>query len=411
MNLSQLIPSLLALTLASEDGLAALAAPKPPNSVSHHFTRWNETAALYGVHEVFLVRDHTPDRPFDLPAQVTFTPPSGAANARTVNAFYDGGNVWRARVYVTETGRWSLVSRCATDPKLDARQGAFEAVPASLRGRLLPHPRNPAQWITENGRWFLNLNDTAYLAFLGRDGLGDEVSFADFQHYIRDVRGQGLTSIRSMLACAYDSPQTSFFESNRLDQLDLERFQRTDSRLQWMLDPWQHPTSTGAHRGREFPFPDEPWATYLHLERSYDLEAEGAVAHRRWNKPVFNGEDRYESDHAESYDPFDMRYFQRRLFWSWLLSGGSANYGGEPNRPSQARPDTSQGIVCYGVVPAARRPGSTRPKGQRRRRYRDWSPVDRDGCRPPFAKYEGGCAPDEASHEVGLMEGKHESMG
>jgi hypothetical protein len=23
-----------------------------------------------------------------------------------------------------------------------------------------------------------------------------------------------------------------------------------------------------------------------------------------------------------------MRYFQRRLFWTWLLSGGSANYGG-----------------------------------------------------------------------------------
>ena len=405
-RLAALFTAIISLVeAAAEPGAAPGARPASP-----HFTRWHETAALHGVHEVFLVRDYTPDRPFDLEVQVTFTPSSGAANAKTVEAFYDGGNVWRARVYVSETGRWTWSSRCAADAKLDGKQGTFEAVKTSLRGRLLPHPRNPSQWITENGKWFLNLNDTAYLLFLDRDGLGQEVSFADFQHYVRDVSVMGLTSIRSMMACAYNSPQTVFFESNRVESLDLERFQRTDSRLQWMLDhypdvyvqlivlplpqgwgkddqgwhalpvearqrllrhvvarfaafpqifwlvtndahygpefpnnnaqahevgqfllahdPWNHPRSTGAHRGREFPFPEEPWATYLHLERSYDLNADGLEPHRRWNKPVFNGEDRYESDHAESYDPFDMRYFQRRLFWSWLLAGGSANYGG-----------------------------------------------------------------------------------
>ncbi|MBM3335503.1 hypothetical protein FJY63_12655, partial [Candidatus Sumerlaeota bacterium] len=38
--------------------------------------------------------------------------------------------------------------------------------------------------------------------------------------------------------------------------------------------------------------------------------------------------DRYEQDHGERLDPTRMAYWQRRLFWSWLLAGGSANYGG-----------------------------------------------------------------------------------
>jgi hypothetical protein len=64
------------------------------------------------------------------------------------------------------------------------------------------------------------------------------------------------------------------------------------------------------------------------------------------SKPVFLGEDRYEHDHHESRDPQDMRYFQRRLFWAWLLSGGSANYGGRwwvlhPYSQTGARPARS----------------------------------------------------------------------
>jgi hypothetical protein len=55
------------------------------------------------------------------------------------------------------------------------------------------------------------------------------------------------------------------------------------------------------------------------------LQAARYAAH---HKPVFLGEDRYEQDHGPKLDPFNMDYWQRRLFWSWLLAGGSANYGG-----------------------------------------------------------------------------------
>jgi len=75
----------------------ALAAGHCAPGDAPHFTRHAQTAHQFGVHEVFLVRDYTPERPFDVPVQVTFTPPLGQANAKTVEAFYDGGNVWRAR--------------------------------------------------------------------------------------------------------------------------------------------------------------------------------------------------------------------------------------------------------------------------------------------------------------------------
>jgi hypothetical protein len=93
-------------------------------------------------------------------------------------------------------------------------------------------------------------------------------------------------------------------------------------------DPWQHPMSTGVARTIPFRFGNEDWATYVHLEHRFDFGAKGYAAHQHFHKPVFLGEDRYEQDHPNIHDPLDMRYFQRRLFWSWLMAGGSANYGG-----------------------------------------------------------------------------------
>ncbi|MBM4083108.1 MAG: DUF4038 domain-containing protein, partial [Planctomycetes bacterium] len=93
-------------------------------------------------------------------------------------------------------------------------------------------------------------------------------------------------------------------------------------------DPWQHPLSAGPARTVAFHFENEEWATYIHLEDDYELSASKCELYHAAAKPVFLGEDRYEHDHPETRDPRDMRYFQRRLFWAWLLSGGSANYGG-----------------------------------------------------------------------------------
>ncbi len=376
--------------------------------------------------------------PFATAATVTFRPPSGATSAKTVRAFYDGNNVWRARVYISEPGAWTWTSACKTDKGLDGKQGSFTASDSKLRGRLLIDPKNPRQWITENGQWFLNLNDTAYFLLGSHDATGRPIPFSDFTDYVRDDVAQGITSVRCL---AQNGPQgflgkdssdnhrsRDMYTDKGMTRFNLPNFQAADTRLEWMLDnypdvyvqfilfplgtpwgkdetfwksmstaqkvqlmdymlahyaafpqifwllvndahygpkypnnaalaheaggyiskhdPWRHPLSTGPARTIPFIFGNEDWATYVHLEDSFDV---GAAAFERcysFAKPVFLGEDRYEQDRGPSLQPQDMRYFQRRLFWAWLLAGGSANYGGRwwvvhPYAQTGKRPTTA----------------------------------------------------------------------
>ncbi len=396
-----------------------------------------EAVALYhGVHEIALTGNGAVANPFDVHASVRFIPPSGPANARKVDAFFDGDGIWRARVYVTEAGDWTWTSECPSDVGLGGKHGVFRAEPSTLRGRLLPHSRNPRQWMTEDGRWFLNLNDTAYYLLCSHDGAGQAVSEADFQAYVRDAAARGITSFRSWFynglrptdgANSTDQYRwRNLFADQGFSRVELSHQRLADQRLRWLLnhhadlyvqlilfplgvewgrdsefwaklsprqkdrilryliaryaaypqifwlmisdahyapdrlslandevagrlqlmrytnniamarevggyfqqhDPWRHPFSTGHARTVPFRFGREDWATYIQIEDLYDLGAKAFVPHHRFGKPVFLGEDRYEQDRHSS-DPKDMRYFQRRLFWAWLFSGGSASYGG-----------------------------------------------------------------------------------
>lgn len=385
-----------------------------------NFTAGRQAAVKFGVHEITLTGDGGAGNPFDTIATVTFTPPSGAAGAKTVDAFFDGGNTWRARVYVSEAGAWKWASRSAADQGLNGKQGTFTAAESKLRGRLLPHPKNPHHWMTEDGRWFLNLNDTAYFWLSAFDGEGQPVSEDDAHDYVRDAAERGITSLRSYLVIGRRSFHKStdklgqwrdrYFADEAMTRLQLAHWRTADERLRGLLDafpdvymqlilfpmgcayagdqvvwqslssaqrerllrnivaryaaypqvfwlvvndvhygpkyplnhafarevgeyfaqhdPWRHPMSTGHARRVEFAFPDEPWVTYVHLEHEHDLGASLAAKYAKHGKPVFLGEDRYEQDHGAQRDPAHMDYWQRRLFWSWLLGGGSANYGG-----------------------------------------------------------------------------------
>lgn len=387
-----------------------------PTARAANFTTGAEPAVKFGVHEIVLSAAGSTANPFDTVATVTFTPSSGAKQAKTVYAFYDGGNAWRARVYVSEVGGWTWSSACATDKGLDGRSGGFAAGDSKLRGRLLPHPKDPRQWMTDDGRWFLNLIDTAYFLLSSKDYQGQPIREQDFHDYVRDAVNHGVTSFMTQgiaYAKAISEEQSwtaKYFEDAGLTRLRLENFRFSDQRLRWLLDhypdvgielilfprgapygaderfwkqltaaekerilryviaryaaypqlfwliandthygekfpnnnayvrevgayfkqhdPWQHPLSTGHARHVDFFFGDEDWATYLHLENAYDLGASQYPKYRRFAKPVFLGEDRYEQDHPNRLDPINMRYYQRRLYWAWLLSGGSANYGG-----------------------------------------------------------------------------------
>jgi hypothetical protein len=57
--------------------------------------------------------------------EVTFTSPTGIS--RTINAFWDGEKVWKARFMPYETGTWTFETKCS-DPKnitLDKQKGSF----------------------------------------------------------------------------------------------------------------------------------------------------------------------------------------------------------------------------------------------------------------------------------------------
>ncbi len=388
-----------------------------------------QPATKFGVHEIVLSGNGSVEKAFDKQASVKFTPPTGELHAKTVHAFYDGNNTWRARVYVSQVGRWRWTSSCANDAALDGRSGAFDAADSSLRGRLLRHPNNPRQWITEDGRWFLNLSDTAYFLLCAHDGNGEPVTDDQARRYVHDDASRGITSLRCFLASRREGFSETpgqwnawHFDAGSFDRLRLETMQTADHRLQMLLDEfphiavqlilfplegygrddrtwtglsvtqrerllrnlvarfaaypqiywlitndahygdkfpnnnsmvrevgnylhkhdeWQHPRSTGHARRLPFHFGGESWVDYVHVEHEHDLGALQYGQYHSLAKPVFLGEDRYEQDRGSKLDPTNMRYWQRRLFWTWLLSGGFANYGG---RWSTVHPYSETGI-------------------------------------------------------------------
>ena len=414
---------------------SAANAYRSPRLMGSTIQQRDSAAKKFGIYEVALRGNSAVDNPFDTVATVTFTPSSGSNYVKTVYAFYDGKDIWRARIYISEPGTWKWFSSCKTDKKLNAHSGTVEARDSNLRGRLLIHPRNPRQWMTENGQWFLNLNDTAYFLLCTHDVGGNPIPFDDFTDYVSDAVAKGITSFRSFAVCGPKGFRINegemwvdaFFSDANFTRFRLDQFQGTDRRLQWLLDnypgiyvqlilfprgsrwkedetfwkalsepqkerimrwmiaryaaypqifwlvvndahygpeypnnntfarevgayfqqndSWRHPLSTGHARKVPFYFGAEDWVTYLHLEDNYNLDASAYKLYHSLAKPVFLGEDRYEQDRV-NLDPQHMRYYQRRLFWSWLLSGGSANYGGRwwvlhPYSQTGKRPTTA----------------------------------------------------------------------
>jgi hypothetical protein len=350
----------------------------------------NESAQKFGVYELTFTGNGGVTDPFATAATVTFTPPSGSGKAKTVEMFWDGGNTWRARAYVSETGNWSWTSTCASDSMLDAKRGVFRADPSALRGKLRPHHTSPRALMTDDGKWFAPIGDTAYYM------LGSEA----YQQYVRDDWNQGINFLRCAAFGDLRSYSARFTEQRLKGIPKLSSLQSEDTKLKWMLeqypgvylqyilfrenaagewdkysvtaknqllqqlvaryaafptitwmimndseypkdgtgnsavvrtvssflvarDVYQNLRCTGARRGMGAPFANSTWTTFLHLETLDALSADEADLAS--NKFVWCGEDRYET----YKQPKNCRYFFRRLMWSWLLSGGSACYGGD----------------------------------------------------------------------------------
>ena len=206
------------------------------------YTRGIQNANLFGVHEISLVGSNWGANPFDDKIKVRFTPESG--KYADVLAFYDGGSAWKARVYVSETGnwRWQVVSQSGLTVT-SSLNGSFNAYNSqALKGKLAQHPDNKRQWATASGETFFHLSDTAYRLF------NKDVPEADFQKYVRDDHALGISSLRvgglggyrewddSGIECGLYQSSNWCWSGTDYSRYDLERFQKTDERLEWLLN-------------------------------------------------------------------------------------------------------------------------------------------------------------------------------
>src|SRR5262249_52573754 len=132
-------------------------------TVPSAFASMTGAAEKFGVYEVVLSGNGQVANPFSTRATVTFTAPSG--QAFTVNDFYDGGDTWRARAYVTEAGLWRWAASSASDPGLNGATGAFTATDTGLPGLLQLNPANPKAWVTQRGPPVLDVGEASWLLF------------------------------------------------------------------------------------------------------------------------------------------------------------------------------------------------------------------------------------------------------
>lgn len=91
-------------------------------------------------------------------------------------------------------------------------------------------------------------------------------------------------------------------------------------------DPWQALRSAGQTRNTGYYYASASWNDFMHLMCYWELPADSMASYTSNPRPVRNYEDYYEGTDRGITAP---QYYYRWLFWSWILSGGSASYGNQ----------------------------------------------------------------------------------
>jgi hypothetical protein len=186
----------------------------------------DQPAPWNGVYEVILTSMETPVQPFQPElVQVTFTQPDGTDI--TVDAFYDGGTVFKARAYCGQTGDWTW--HCSSrDNTLKDKHGTFKVIESVLPGKLRLHPQDWQQFVFDNGDWFLHIGETGY-RYLTR-------TEKKWKPYIDQAVTMGATKIRTWFCQGRHDIQILF--SDDRNSLNLEYWQEMDRRLTYALEQY-----------------------------------------------------------------------------------------------------------------------------------------------------------------------------
>lgn len=151
-----------------------------------------DTAATSGVHEILLTGDGSAADPFDTVATLELTAPSGEKRVKPIHAFHDGGDTWRARVYLNEPGAWKWLSSCARDRGLDGKTGTLlcSRPRAEDHGFVRRDSEHPYHFVHDDGTRFFLWGQT-YYGLLAGARAGDQWKTA-----IDGTRRYGMNKVR-----------------------------------------------------------------------------------------------------------------------------------------------------------------------------------------------------------------------
>ncbi|MHC4352692.1 MAG: apiosidase-like domain-containing protein [Planctomycetota bacterium] len=179
-----------------------------------------------GFYELSLKTGQTSLNPYtDVELQVTFKRPDGSQV--TVDGFYDGGGIFKARAYCDAVGKWRWTSSSNLFD-ISSKSGQFEVEPSSLPGKLRLHKKDRRQFAYDNGQWFLHIGDTGYRYVTQTE--------PKWKEYIDQAARMGATKIRTWFCQGRSDVQILF--SNDRKELNLEYWQEIDKRLQYAFEKY-----------------------------------------------------------------------------------------------------------------------------------------------------------------------------
>lgn len=181
--------------------------------------------ARHGIHQITLTAERDHANPFqDVDVTVEVTSPSGTR--QKIDAFWDGGRTWRARVAATERGEWTWRSTASTGDKGLTQHGSLKH-----EGKLATGPLRVADsgthFVDAAGEPFFWLGDTAWNGALRST---DE----QWEKYLSTRKGQHYNVIQFVTTQWRGGrevvPQHAF-EGNENITVDPAFFQKMDRKL------------------------------------------------------------------------------------------------------------------------------------------------------------------------------------
>lgn len=130
----------------------------------------------------------------DVTVAVVFTSPSGVS--RSVNAFWDGGKLWKVRYSPNEVGRWlyTAVPSDESNKGLVENNGTFICTAASGKNRFSQH--GPVQ-VSNDGRYLMHEDGTPFFWLADTAWNGALLSDPDQWAHYSDIRlRQGFSAVQ-----------------------------------------------------------------------------------------------------------------------------------------------------------------------------------------------------------------------